>query len=670
MKRNERAIHQMIIGIIIFISQISLVSADSVNSVAEIYLDDTSTIVSSGGEGFGGGVWYYYPSEDYYIQWFYNGNYNTSMQVEFYYNIHVRVLDATKSLDAYIYYCWSTELWAQTGRFVPPIPSYTEGSSQEYFRLNDKCIYETEDSHYSVNSLHGYSQTQYIEEYNPQWIGIVIRGKNIKVDSYLEHTTIKKDSTSSDYTPSVTGASCNRVTGACYVAPEGSNMSPFVWLGAYTTCEDCQVSAIQYDFGDAPSTYMTTLQNNGARHTILAGYKLGSTITGESDGQPGPGASLDQDDGIEWLTNPVQGQTAAVRISASNSGIINAWIDFNRDGDWADAGEQILIDEPVAAGSNDFGYVVPGGASIGDTYARFRFSTSTGLSYVGLAPDGEVEDWRLTILSASNPDPGPGPDPIPDPHYTPQDPSLQISTLCGQAPQEGSGVNFYTGSSVSSFYYTGPIVADDWTDSTGDPVIGFKWWGTFSDWSYTYPPAALPDVFHIGIWTNYTGIDQPSMLIWETYSNTWTWGFLGYVQDSSSSYGQRSVFEFIQLLSQDQWFTPTLGTGEKYWISVSAYYSSGSSENTWAWFKRSNSDQASAVRITKLSNSATWPPEPYDYVSISTVIKEGTDMAFELLGKGECSGSSGTDGFHPYDLNKDGVVDMQDSWILMHYVLD
>ena len=54
------------------------------------------------------------------------------------------------------------------------------------------------------------------------------------------------------------------------------------------------------DFGDAPENplngYPTTLFNNGARHTIVAGIFLGSFVDPEPDGQPGPGANCDDTD--------------------------------------------------------------------------------------------------------------------------------------------------------------------------------------------------------------------------------------------------------------------------------------------------------------------------------------------------------------------------------------
>ncbi len=90
--------------------------------------------------------------------------------------------------------------------------------------------------------------------------------------------------------------------------------------------------------------------------------------------------------GIVWLD-----------ITASVSGILNAWVDFDANGFWGDPGEQIFIDQPLTAGTNSFIIGVPANAQVGKTFARYRFSSVAGLSYTGLAPDGEVEDYQITI---------------------------------------------------------------------------------------------------------------------------------------------------------------------------------------------------------------------------------------------------------------------------------
>ena len=157
-----------------------------------------------------------------------------------------------------------------------------------------------------------------------------------------------------------------------------------------------------YDFGDAPFPYPTTLEQNGARHTIMGGVFLGQGIDDETDGRPDSTATgddndgFDDEDGMEWLNELVPGDTARVIITASGEGYLKAWIDFNRDGDWEDEGEEV-VDEQVGEGANELEIFVPEDAVEGPTYARIRYSGNVIPSYDGEVSTGEVEDMRVFI---------------------------------------------------------------------------------------------------------------------------------------------------------------------------------------------------------------------------------------------------------------------------------
>ncbi|MCA9166590.1 MAG: pre-peptidase C-terminal domain-containing protein [Planctomycetales bacterium] len=154
------------------------------------------------------------------------------------------------------------------------------------------------------------------------------------------------------------------------------------------------------DFGDAPAPYPTLLLDNGASHVIDSGFYLGSSVDSESNGQPTVGADGDGGDenGVVFVDPLVSNSTVRVRVTSSQVGKIDAWMDWNRDGDWSDPGEQILVSQAVTAGANTFNVAVPASTSNGATYARFRLSRDGGLSPTGLALNGEVEDYRVTIV--------------------------------------------------------------------------------------------------------------------------------------------------------------------------------------------------------------------------------------------------------------------------------
>nr|NQU91742.1 C10 family peptidase [Bacteroidota bacterium] len=165
-----------------------------------------------------------------------------------------------------------------------------------------------------------------------------------------------------------------------------------------------------YDFGDAPDPgYPTKLTSFGAQHVVPSQPTifLGSLVDTEPDGQPDvncvgddndllyPPAN-DDEDGVV-IPTLYQGSSATIGVLAFSSGYLNAWMDFNQDGDWADPGEQIFTSKLLSNGYNNLSLPVPASAWVGWTYARFRYSSVPNLGFTGQAPDGEVEDYFVRI---------------------------------------------------------------------------------------------------------------------------------------------------------------------------------------------------------------------------------------------------------------------------------
>ncbi len=179
----------------------------------------------------------------------------------------------------------------------------------------------------------------------------------------------------------------------------------------------CDIGAFELsndlDYGDAPVPYPTLKADNGARHYDSPGFFLGTSVDYETDGFPSTGAdgddldNLDDEDGVTFTSEIRANGSATVQVVLSGDGYLHAWIDFNRDGDWADPGEKIIPGVYRTAGTHSFTFFVPTGASLGDTYARFRAAGTPHLSYDGIAMGGEVEDDIVTIqraLPVANPD--------------------------------------------------------------------------------------------------------------------------------------------------------------------------------------------------------------------------------------------------------------------------
>jgi PKD repeat protein len=176
-----------------------------------------------------------------------------------------------------------------------------------------------------------------------------------------------------------------------------------------------------FDYGDASSHYGTFHKNCGAIHTIQSGFCLGDTVDADPDGLPGSDGEgddkdgADDEDGVKFLSEFTPGQTAEIEVTANVSGILNAWIDFDRDGSWDGESDHIATDYQMGARIDTLVILVPEIAAPGTTFARFRFSDTGGLSFDGpcyfgnpendqteLPPIGEVEDYAIPIGMGSD----------------------------------------------------------------------------------------------------------------------------------------------------------------------------------------------------------------------------------------------------------------------------
>ncbi len=216
------------------------------------------------------------------------------------------------------------------------------------------------------------------------------------------------------------GVPCDAGLGLTYARFRyGSASSPLpTGAAADGEIEDYALTVTALDLGDAPDSYGTTLGAGGPRHALAAGSQLvlGSCVDDEADGVPSAAASgddvavgfpvagtcsgNDDEDGVTFTSQVNACQTATLTVVAGAPGLLDAFLDFNRNGSFADAGEKIFADWPLAAGANALTFNVPCDAAEGDTYARFRLSSAGGLGATGAAADGEVEDYLLTSNGA------------------------------------------------------------------------------------------------------------------------------------------------------------------------------------------------------------------------------------------------------------------------------
>lgn len=160
------------------------------------------------------------------------------------------------------------------------------------------------------------------------------------------------------------------------------------------------------DFGDAPASYGSLADDNGARHsTENNSIFMGSSVDAEFDSFQFPLSDdetddNDDEDGVEFVTGMEVGNTALLQLVSSSPAFVNAWIDFDGNGVFG-SDEKIFNAEPVVQGNNTFNYNVPVWAESGSTWARFRLSSTAQVGPNGGVSDGEVEDYQVVITEAN-----------------------------------------------------------------------------------------------------------------------------------------------------------------------------------------------------------------------------------------------------------------------------
>ncbi len=228
--------------------------------------------------------------------------------------------------------------------------------------------------------------------------------------------------------------------------PDVGNISPTVGVGTFSARTNVLPAGIYtlsldmfqnvdvltgalppvYDYGDNPDggagtatgDYATTAADGGARHLITGPY-LGLCVDADDGTLQGVGANADDttittavgtcgaggdEDGVglPGTMQPGLGYTLTLEMPAGASiepCVVDGWIDFNADGDFADAGENIITALNVGAGSgsNAVNFTVPATALPGTTYSRFRCTRSGAAGPDGEEDSGEVEDYPVAF---------------------------------------------------------------------------------------------------------------------------------------------------------------------------------------------------------------------------------------------------------------------------------
>jgi hypothetical protein len=187
--------------------------------------------------------------------------------------------------------------------------------------------------------------------------------------------------------------------GSLYTVTAGGAAATLVYGG---TNASFLLESDNADVGDAPISY------GNPSHTI-AGIRLGASVDADAtllNNATATGDDIDNTDdenGVTLAPLLPTGETTVVPVSIQNaSGFLSAWFDWNGDGDFNDAGEQMVTAQAVAAGTTNLNIAVPITATVGPTFARFRVCTNnTALDNcntpVGTVQSGEVEDYQFSV---------------------------------------------------------------------------------------------------------------------------------------------------------------------------------------------------------------------------------------------------------------------------------
>ena len=174
------------------------------------------------------------------------------------------------------------------------------------------------------------------------------------------------------------------------------------------------------DWGDSPDTssttnradYQTLAVNGGPVHVIVPGLKLGDLIDAESDGLPDTEALGDNnnmssdEDGITIFStlDLAPGITIQLPLDITNTtgdtAYVEAWIDWNGDGDFEDANEMVvdLKDNADGVFPDRLLISVPHDATTGSLLGlRIRLSHTDNMTPYGLITSGEIEDYMIGI---------------------------------------------------------------------------------------------------------------------------------------------------------------------------------------------------------------------------------------------------------------------------------
>lgn len=137
---------------------------------------------------------------------------------------------------------------------------------------------------------------------------------------------------------------------------------------------------------------LNDISNSSSYSTAPRGYQDFSTIPNRS--------------------RQAQGEGINISTQTTNRGYLKAWVDWNRDGDFLDAGELVYDVGGIASYSTTFGFIIPPAQPVGNYRIRIRINKddaiapfdpnaiSTFNSCQNIDYFGETEDYTFTVVAS------------------------------------------------------------------------------------------------------------------------------------------------------------------------------------------------------------------------------------------------------------------------------
>ncbi|ESU29308.1 CHU large protein [Flavobacterium limnosediminis JC2902] len=187
----------------------------------------------------------------------------------------------------------------------------------------------------------------------------------------------------------------------CTGGPLYNTTTPLNGTTTTTTADPVYCTPSVGAAGDESLTYFTSISFVGTLNDISNSSTYSSAPRGYQDFST-----------IASRSRQAQGQGVNISTQTTNRGYLKAWVDWNKDGDFVDAGETVYDVGGIASYSTTFGFVIPAVQPVGNYRIRIRINKdddtspydpdaiSTFNSCQNIDYYGETEDYTFTVIAS------------------------------------------------------------------------------------------------------------------------------------------------------------------------------------------------------------------------------------------------------------------------------